>query len=269
MRNQGKFVLGVLVGAAIIIVVAGMLSLVSFGSKIAVIPIRGVITSSPSFLAESTTPDDVLSMIRNVQEDRSVRGVLFEIDSPGGSVVASREMAHAVKNLDKPKVCWLGDMATSGAYWIASACDHVMADPLSLTGSIGATASYIELSKLFEKYGITYEQITSGERKDMGSPFRNLTKEERKKLQYMVDEIFKYFLDEIKESRHLSEEQVEKISTGDVFLGKDAINLGLVDSLGTIQDAKEKIKEIAGLKHVEFVELKPKGLSLFDLLGML
>jgi len=247
MKNQGKFILGLLVGAAVVIIVVGMFSVVSFGSAIAVIRIKGTITSSPSFLLETTTPHD----------------------SPGGSVVASREMAYGIKSMKKPKVCWMGDIAASGAYWVASSCDHIMSDPLTLTGSIGATASYLELSKLFEKYGITYEQITSGERKDIGTPFRNITEEEREKLQYLIDEIFKYFLDDVKSSRNLSEEQVNQISSGDIFLGKDAIELGLIDSLGTIQDAKEKVKELAGIEYVEFVELKTGGLSLFDLLGMM
>jgi protease-4 len=269
MKNQGRFILGLLVGAAIVFVFVGLFSVVSFGSTIAVIRIKGTISSSPSFLLETTTPQDILSLIRRVEDDPSIRGVLFEIDSPGGSVVASREMAYGIKSMKKPKVCWMGDIAASGAYWVASACDHIMADPLTLTGSIGATASYLEFSELFEKYGITYEQITSGESKDVGTPFRNLTEEEREKLQYIIDEIFSYFLNDVKESRGLTEEQIEKISSGDVFLAKDAVELGLIDSLGTVQDAKDKAKEIAGIEYAEFVELKSGGLSLFDLLGML
>jgi len=269
MKNYGKFVLGLIVGAAIIVVVVGMFSIVSFGNTIAVIRIKGAIMSSPSLFLETSTPHEILSMIKRVEEDPSIKGVLFEIDSPGGSVVASREMAYGIKRMSKPKVCWMGDIAASGAYWVASSCDHIMADPLTLTGSIGATASYLEFSKLFEKYGITYEQITSGEKKDIGSPFRNLTESERAKLEYMINEIFNYFLDDIKKSRNLTQEQIDQISSGDIFLGKDAIDLGLVDSLGTIQDAKEKAKELIRDEYAEFVELRPKGMSLFDLLGML
>ncbi|NIO23125.1 MAG: signal peptide peptidase SppA [Candidatus Aenigmarchaeota archaeon] len=269
MKNYGKFLLGLLIGAAVVIFVAGMFSLVSFGSTVAVIRVKGTITSSPSFLFETTTPEEMLSIIEKAEEDPTIRGVLFEINSPGGSAVASREIAYALKRMEKPTVCWMGDIAASGAYWIASSCDHIMADPLTLTGSIGATASYLEFSQLFEKYGITYEQITSGERKDTGTPFRNITEEEREKLQYMIDEIFKYFLDDIKKTRNLSQEQVDQISSGDVFLGKDAIEIGLIDSLGTIHDAKEKAKELAGVEYAEFVELRGRGLGLFDLLGIL
>lgn len=268
MENYGKFVLGLLVGAAVVIVAVGMFSFVSFGRTIAVIRIKGTITSSPSFLFETTTPHEILSMIKRVEEDPGIKGVLFEIDSPGGSAVASREIAYGLKRISKPKMCWMGDIAASGAYWIASACDHIMADPLTITGSIGATASYIEFSQLFEKYGITYEQITSGERKDIGTPFRNLTEEEREKLEYVINEIFNYFLKDVKKSRNLSEEQVEKISSGDIFLAKDAVELGLVDSLGTIQDAKDRAKEMIGDPYAEFVEFKTGGLNLLDLLGI-
>jgi len=269
MKNQGKFVLGLLVGAAVVIIVVGMFSVVSFGSTIAVIRIKGTISSSPSFLFETTTPHDILPLIERVEEDPSIRGVLFEIDSPGGSVVASREIAYGIRRMEKPKVCWMGDIAASGAYWIASSCDHIMADPLTLTGSIGATASYLEFSELFEKYGITYEQITSGERKDTGTPFRNITEEERDKMQYIIDEIFRYFLDDVRESRSLTEEQAEQISSGDVFLAKDAVEMGLIDSLGTMRDAKERVKEMSGAEYAEFVELKSGGLSLLDLLGLM
>ncbi len=272
MKDGWKFFigLGVGVGAALLIILGLLLvSGIGFGNKIAVINVRGTITSTPSLFFETVTPEDMFSLIKKAEEDPSVKGVLFEINSPGGSVVASREISRAIKNMKKPTVCWMGDIATSGAYWVASACDYVMADPLSITGSIGVTASYLEFSKLFEKYGITYERITSGERKDIGTPFRNLTKEEREKLEYLTNEIFQYFLREVRENRNLTETQIEKIMSGDIFLGKDAVSLGLIDSVGTVQDAKDKAKELAGIERAEFAELKKKGLSLLDLLGML
>ena len=181
----------------------------------------------------------------------------------------SREIAYAVKSMEKPTLCWMGDIAASGAYWIASSCDHVMADPLSMTGSIGVTASYLEFSELFEKYGVTYEQITSGESKDIGSPFRNMTAEEREKFEYLTDEIFNYFLNDVIANRGLSETQVEQIKSGYIFLGKDAIDLGLVDSLGTMQDAKDRAKTLAGAEYADFVELRKSGISIFDLLGLM
>lgn len=271
-REGWKLIVGLAAVAGIVIVSVTALILttgITFGDRIAVIEITGTISSTPSFLAEVTTPDDVFAMIDKAEEDPGIRGVLFKINSPGGSVVASREIAQAVKGMEKPTLCWMGEMGASGAYWVASSCDHVMSDPLTLTGSIGVTASYLEFSKLFEKYGVTYEQITSGENKDMGSPFRNLTESEREKMEYLTDEIFDYFLNEVIGSRGLSEGQVAEITGGDIFLGKDAVELGLVDSLGTIQDAEEKIKSMAGYENAKTVTLKKKGIGLLDLLGML
>jgi protease-4 len=266
-----KFLMGIGVGAGLILLIlyASLFSSgMPFGNKIAIINIRGVISSSPDLLTETFTLQEAFSLFKRVEDDQSIKGVLLIIDSPGGSVVASREIAYALREIKKPKVCWLGDIATSGAYWIASSCDRIVADPLTITGSIGVSASYLEFSKLFEKYGVTYEQITSGERKDMGSPFRNLTEEEREKLQYMTNEIFTYFLNDIKERRNLIKWQIDKISSGDIFLGKDAVSLGLVDSLGTLSDAKEIVKKLVGLNNIEFIEIEKKGISLFDLLRM-
>lgn len=263
--------MGIGVGAGLILLIlyASLFSSgMPFGNKIAIINIRGVISSSPDLLTETFTLQEAFSLFKRVEDDQSIKGVLLIIDSPGGSVVASREIAYALREIKKPKVCWLGDIATSGAYWIASSCDRIVADPLTITGSIGVSASYLEFSKLFEKYGVTYEQITSGERKDMGSPFRNLTEEEREKLQYMTNEIFTYFLNDIKERRNLIKWQIDKISSGDIFLGKDAVSLGLVDSLGTLSDAKEIVKKLVGLNNIEFIEIEKKGISLFDLLRM-
>jgi protease-4 len=271
-RESWKFFLGIVVGVGIVtlILAAGLLSTETpFGNKIAVIRIRGVIAPSPELLTETFTPDEAFSLLQRAEDDPAIKAVLFMIDSPGGSVVASREIAYAVRTMKKPTVCWMGDIAASGAYWVASSCDHIMADPLTLTGSIGVTASYLEFSKLFEKYGVTYEQITSGESKDIGSPFRNLTQKEREKLEYITQEIFSYFLSDVKEKRNLTQAQIEQISSGDIFLGKDAVALGLIDSVGTLNDAKEKAKALAGVEYADFVTLERKGMNLFELLGML
>ena len=270
-NDNWKFIIGLFSGIIIILVVLAFSLLssgVSFGNKIAVIQMSGTISSSPQLLTESVIPNDIFSMIDKVEEDPSIKGAIFMINSPGGSVVASREIAHAVKEMEKPTVCWMADVAASGAYWIASACDHVMADPLTMTGSIGVTASYLEFSELFDEYGVTYEQITSGERKDMGTPFRNMTSDERERMEYLTSEIFSYFLSEVVENRNLTQEQIDQVIEGDIFLGKDAVSVGLIDSTGTLKDAKDKAKELAGTENVEFYTLKKKGLGIFDLMGM-
>jgi protease-4 len=271
-REGWKFFIGIFagIGIMVILLLATMLSSNSpFTSKIAVIKVRGTISSSQQLLTESFTPDDALPMIQKAEEDASIKAVMFDIDSPGGSVVASREIAYAVAEMKKPTLCWMGDVAASGAYWIASSCDYIMADPLTLTGSVGVTASYLEFSKLFEKYGVTYEQITSGENKDMGSPFRNMTAEERGKMEYIVNETFTYFITDVASRRKLTPDQVDHIKNGDIFLGKDAIALGLIDETGTISDARAKVKSMANVEEADFVSLEKRGFSIFQLLGML
>jgi protease-4 len=266
-----KFLFGIFLGMGImtLLIYLAVLSTSPFSKKIAVIKIQGEISPGGNFLTETFSPDDAFSFIKTAEDDASIKAVLFEIDSPGGSVVASREIAHAVAQMDKPTICWMGDVAASGAYWIASSCDYIMADPLTLTGSVGVTASYLEFSKLFEKYGITYEQIISGESKDIGSPFRNMTGEERSKMEYIVNETFRYFLADVTAKRNLTQDQIATIKSGDIFLGKDAVAIGLIDSTGTISDARNKAEELAGIANADFVSLRKKGFSIFDLLGML
>lgn len=268
-RNHGKFLLGIALGIIIACAVFIIFTSMPMTNRIAIIRIQGEITSSPDFMTEAVSPEDIASEIKIVEEDPSYKAAVFRINSPGGSVVASREMAGCIKRMKKPSVCWLGDVAASGAYWVASACDLIVADELSLTGSIGVTASYLEFSKLFEKYGVTYEQITSGGAKDIGSPYRNMTAGEREKMQYIVNETFRYFIEDVARNRGLNGAGLEKITSGDIFLGKDALDLGLVDRLGNFEDAEDATKALAGLKEAEFMEFGKKRFSLLDLLGLL
>jgi protease-4 len=263
-----KFFLGLIAGLGIaLLLVAAFVSMPVYGEKIAVMRIKGTISSSPSFFVESISPETIFPIIEEIDEDPTVKGVLIEINSPGGSVVASREIAMAVKNMEKHTVCWLGDVAASGAYWIASACDTIVADPLSLTGSVGVTASYLQFAGTMEQYGVTYERFVSGEQKDAGSPFRNLTEEERLGMFRLVNETFRYFLDDVVENRGLSESVVNSIKRGSLFLGKDAQKMGLVDELGTWQDAKKIVKNQSGVTYPQYVEMQKKGLNIFDLLS--
>ncbi len=265
-----KFLLGLIVGLGIaLLLAAAFASVPAYGDKIAVLRIKGTITSSPSLLAESVSPETVFQLIEDIEEDPTIKGVLVEINSPGGSVVASREISIAIGGMEKPTVCWMGDLAASGAYWIASACDTIVADPLTLTGSIGVTASYLQFAGTMEKYGVTYERFVSGEEKDSGSPFRNATEEERLNMERLVNETFSYFLDDIVKNRGLDEEAVETVKGGGLFLGKDAIEIGLVDELGTWQDAKEMSKNVSGAFRPEFVEVRKKGLDIFELMSIL
>jgi len=263
-----KFFLGLIAGLGIaLLLAAAFASIPAYGEKIAVMRIKGTISSSPSLFVESVSPEFIFPMIDEIERDPGIKGVLIEINSPGGSVVASREIAMAVKNMEKPTVCWMGDLAASGAYWVASACDTIVADPLTLTGSVGVTASYLQFVGTMEEYGVKYERFVSGEEKDAGSPFRNLTESERLGMFRLVNETFKYFLDDVIKNRGLDENAVNSIKRGGLFLGKDALTMGLVDELGTWQDAKDIVKNRTGTLNPQFVEMQKKGLNIFDLMS--
>ena len=263
-----KFWLGLIAGLGIaLLAVAAFASIPAYGENIAVLRIKGTISSSSSLFVETVSPESIFPLLEKIEEDPSVKGVLIEINSPGGSVVASREISMAVKRMKKPTVCWLGDVAASGAYWIASACDTIVADPLSLTGSVGVTASYLQFAGTMEKYGVTYERFVSGEEKDAGSPFRNLTESERENMFRLVNETFRYFLDDVIINRELDENAVSSISDGGLFLGKDAKEIGLVDELGTWYDAKDIIKNKTGAIAPQYNEMQRRGLNLLDLIS--
>lgn len=235
--------------------------------KVAVVPIYGKITLSQTSPLEIKAPISIsiLDSLEEIKKDDSIKAVLIEIDSPGGTVVASEEIMNAVKNLNKPTIALIREIGTSGAYWIASACDVIVASPVSITGSIGVTSSYLEFSDLFEKYGVGYERLVSGEYKDIGSPFKKLTDKEKLLLEQKILKLHDYFVESVANNRNLPKQDIEKIATGEFFLGEEALNLKLIDKLGDKNTAIEVIKEKTGIKKPNLIKYeKEKGLfSLF------
>lgn len=263
------FIFGLFAGLGVALLLGAVLvSLPAYGERIAVIRIKGTISSSSSLFTETISPETIFPLIDKIESDPFIKGGLIEINSPGGSVVASREISMAIRDMKKPTVCWMGDLAASGAYWIASACDRIVADPLTITGSIGVTGSYLQFAGTLEKYGVEYERFVSGEYKDTGSPFRNITEEEELGMNRLVNEIFLYFLEDVKKNRYLTQEEVNVIKNGGVFLGKDAIKIGLVDELGTWKDAKGIMANMTGAHDPQFVEMGKKSLNVLDLVSL-
>src|SRR3989344_696224 len=238
--------------------------------QIAVIPINGVIiTQSSSFLPgnEALSPI-IISHIENADKNPQVKGILLEINSPGGTVLASKEIAEAVKKTKKPTVALITEIGTSGAYWVASASDKIIADPLSITGSIGVIGSYLEFSGLLDKYGITYQQLISGSQKDIGSPYKPLTPEEKAVLQQRLNTIYDYFIKDIAKNRNLPESEVRNLATGIFYLGEQAKTINLIDELGNQETAISELKELAGIKEARLVTYSTKP-SIFDKLSKL
>ncbi|MBI1973101.1 signal peptide peptidase SppA [Candidatus Woesearchaeota archaeon] len=241
------------------------------GDKIAVIPIEGTMVSSDmtSLVGKSTVLSKTLvNFLKEADKNDNIKGILLEINSPGGTVVASKEVVEAVKNTKKPIVAYIREIGTSGAYWVASASDYIIADELSLTGSIGVVSQFLEFSGLMEEYGVTYEGLKTGKYKDVGSPFRKMTEEERQILLSKMEKIHAVFVQDVAKNRNLSEQQVKNLATGIYYLGSEAQELGLLDATGSRELALNKTKELAGVEEAEEVEFKERH-YLGDLLGKL
>ncbi|HDD05180.1 MAG TPA: signal peptide peptidase SppA [Candidatus Aenigmarchaeota archaeon] len=233
--------------------------------NVALIKIDGEIGQPGIFGGVSA--DDLISLIDEAERNPNVKVLVFSINSPGGSIVSVQEVVERVKEVQKPKVAWIRDMGTSGAYWIASACDAIVASPFSITGSIGVVASYLEFSGLFERYGIKYVNLSIPKKKDMLTPYRELTEEEREDVMEILNESYWGFLEDVAHNRNMSVEEVMNLSDeGAVMLGKEAYERGFVDYLGGKKKALEVAKELGNLSEVE-VSVYEKKRSMSELLS--
>ncbi|MDD5331455.1 MAG: signal peptide peptidase SppA [Candidatus Nanoarchaeia archaeon] len=227
--------------------------------KIVFIPVKGVIsTSADLFNQDIADPETIAGYLDQADNDDSIKAIILEIDSPGGTVVASEEIARAVKQTKKPVVAWIRETGASGAYWVASSADKIVADPLSMTGSIGVYSGYLEFSGLFEKYGIDYVDLKSGEYKDTGSPFKELSSDERLILENKLKIVHSIFIDEVAKNRNMTIDEVKKLSSGIYYLGLEAYKFGLVDYLGDKNKAIEVAKELSNTKEVRLVRFERK-----------
>jgi len=208
--------------------------------------------------------------LRRVRKDNSIAAVVFRVDSPGGSAVGSdviwREVYLTKK--EKPIVVSMSDVAGSGGYWVSMAADKIVAQPQSLTGSIGVISGKFNLARLYEKLGITAEKIAYGEKADIYSTHRGFTPEERELLKKEILWIYDKFLDKVADGRNMNREEVDRIGKGRVWTGSQAKENGLVDELGGLSRAIEVAKELADIPAEEGVGLViwPKKISLWEVL---
>ncbi|HUU27208.1 MAG TPA: signal peptide peptidase SppA [archaeon] len=213
----------------------------SFGERIGVLEIKGIINDS----------DELRRQIKFLREDQRVRAVVVRINSPGGAVAPSQEIFEQLSRLrdetDKPVVVSMGTVAASGGYYIACAADSILAVPGTLTGSIGVLLEFPDLHEILKKVGIDFKVIKSAEHKDIGSPFRPITDEEKRILQEMVDDVFYQFVEVVSVERGLPWDSVMTIADGRVFSGRQAKELGLVDRTGSFQDALDMAGRMCGL----------------------
>lgn len=259
-KSPKKIILTVLGIWLLSTIVLGTIESIRFSSadKIAIVPITGPIGVPSSFLTEQgVSSSEIIAQLESIEEDVTVKAVILEINSPGGSALSSKEIADKVDSLDIPTIAWIREVGASGAYWIAASSDYIVADELSITGSIGVIGSYLQFEELFQEYGIEYEQLIAGKYKDAGSPFRELTPVERNLLQQKLDLIHEIFIKDIAEYRNLSIEEVRKSATGMFYLGLEAKELGLIDILGGKKEAIGLAEEQGGITEYETVVYAP------------
>ena len=235
--------------------------------NVAVISIRGTISEDPdsSWTADGTAARDIVPLIKKANEDSAVRAILVDINSPGGSAVASDEIGQALSNVSKPTVALIHEVGASGAYWIATSTDHIIANRMSITGSIGVIGSYLEFPDLLSRYNVTYRRLVAGKYKDMGTPFREMSNEEQQLFQSVLDDLRWEFVSTVATNRHLPKDKVDVLATGQFYTGKQALNAGLVDELGGESEAIAHL----GSKINTTVELVPFEVkrSIFDKLA--
>lgn len=227
------------------------------GSKIGLVDLKGVITSA----------DDVVRQLKKYREDRSIKGILLRVDSPGGGVVASQEMYEEVKKTresGKPVVVSMGALAASGGYYVSCGASRLVANRGTLTGSIGVISEFLQLQAALDKLGVSVKTIKSGKLKDSGSSTRKMTEEDVKYFQQLMDDVHRQFIEVVENERHMDHDEVVKIADGRVFTGEQAAENGLVDTLGTFEDAIKIAADLAGIKGEPSIVKERKRRSLWD-----
>ena len=227
----------------------------SMGDRVGVVLVRGVLADARG----------IIEQIDDFDGNDSVKAVVLRVESPGGGVVPSQEIYDRLKKVKENKivVASLGAVAASGGYYIACAADKIVANPGTVTGSIGVILQFPLFEELFRKIGIGSTTVKSGKYKDMGSPFRELTPGERAYLQGVTNDIYEQFVDTVLVSRNIPPSRTAEIAEGKIFTGRQALELGLVDALGSEQDAIDLAAKLSGLEGkpaVVYGEEKKGGL---------
>ncbi len=231
------------------------------GKRVAIVEVHGVIDNST----------EVIRQIRKYGQDGSIPAVVMDIDSPGGAAPPPSqeiyEEINKIREKGKKVVASLGTVGASGGYYVACAADTIIANPATLTGSIGVIFQFPVAEELLKKIGIKYEVIKSGENKDMGSWARSLTEKQRKSLQSVVDDTYEQFVEAVSAGRNMEKEKVKAIADGSIFTGRQAKELGLVDQLGNLQDAIKIAGEMVGIEeYPKTVKEIKRKITWFDLL---
>jgi len=271
MTKSTKWFLGILGGLAVLVIgfIVLLFSIIKSGGnrteeitigsggKIAVVELKGLITSS----------DEIVRQVKKYRENGSIKAILLRVDSPGGGVVASQEMYEEVRRTrdgGKPVVISMGSLAASGGYYVACGGSRLVANKGTLTGSIGVIAEFLQLQDALDKLGIGVKTIKSGKLKDSGSSTRRMTEEDQKYFQGLMDDVHRQFIHVVETERGINHEDAIALADGRVFTGEQAVRYGLVDTLGTYEDAVMITAELVGIEGEPAIVKERKRRSVFD-----
>ena len=263
MTRRKKLLLISIVGVGLLfflLIARTLVQSAPIGDKVAVIDVTGTISRT----------ETIIDQIHQYRDDQGVKAIVLRINSPGGSVAPVQEIHSELKKLEKPIVASMSSTAASGGYYIAAIADEILANPGTLTGSIGVIMQFTKLKGLYEKIGLEQQVVKSGKFKDTGSPLRDLTDEERALLQATLDDVHNQFIDAVFEGRqeHLTREDVVALADGRIFSGQQALKHKLVDQLGNLADAIDRAGELGGISgKPKVVRTKRKPSMLERMLG--
>jgi len=257
-----KYIILIVIGVIVVVAVSLLIGLnlkgsSSFGGSIGVIEVNNVITSAKTIVKD----------IKMFSDDASIHAILLRVDSPGGGVAASQEIYEQLKKAGETKkvVVSMGAVAASGGYYISLPAHTIVANPGTITGSIGVIMEFPVVNELLKKIGVSFEVIKSREFKDIGSPYRKMSDEEKKLLQDVVIDVYDQFVSVTCENRNLPRDSVLKFADGRILTGRQAKEAGLVDTLGAFEDAVKIAGDLIGIEKPLLV-YPPRRLSFFEIL---
>ncbi len=269
MSKTSKWVIGIIVvlvflfGLFVLTIVSWLFSdetdetVSTGGEKIAVVELREPIIFS----------DEIVRQFKKYRENKSIRAIVFRVETPGGGVAASQEIYEEVKKTrdgGKPVVVSMGSVAASGGYYVSCGASRIVANPGTLTGSIGVIFQFMHFKQLMDKIGVDQTTLKTGKFKDSGSPFRKTTEEEKRYFNTVIGDVYDQFVDVVIEERGLERKDVLKYADGRVFTGRQALDYGFVDTLGTMEDAISIAAEMGGIHGKPTVVKEFKRKTLFE-----
>ncbi len=251
--SRGLIVL-VIIGAVLAVGTGITLSAAFMSSPGPLLPGFGSLGSGVGYIEIEGTISDSRNTVRQLkahEKNPLVKAILIRVDSPGGVVTPSHEIYDEIRRIrdaGTPVVVSMGTLAASGGYYVSCPADVIVANPGTLTGSIGVIMEFPVVRELMDKVGVEVEVIKSDVHKDIGSPFRFMGESDRELLQGVVADVYDQFVEVVSTERDLPEDEVRAIADGRIFSGRQALDLGLVDTLGTLEDAKRIVADLAGIK---------------------